>query len=101
MGMKELFIEATTTADVPSDPVGNKLPVAVIDAWNTSLDYDKSMKRKFSYYDVAFKTDQVTPGHKGQITRKQNELIRTIQDHNLDVNATVKTLARLYPPKHF
>lgn len=97
---RDLFLEITSSDAVPADG-GFKLPGDVVDAWKASLDYDKRMKRKFSYFDIAFKTDRVTRGHKGHITKTQNTLVRAIEAHGLDVNETVKRLYQFHPPRHF
>ena len=96
---KDMFTEITTSAAVPAD--GFKIPDCVVRAWKASLDYDRKMKRKFSYFDVAFKSKTMTPGHKGHMTRAQNKLVTTIKANNMDVNATIKQLYKLHPPKHF
>jgi hypothetical protein len=97
--IKDIFLEITTTADVPSTPTA--LPSCVIKAWNDMLDYDKRMKRKFSYFDVTAKTCTFTKGHKGHATRKQTVLIGRIKENGLDVDKTIGTLFKVYPPKHF
>jgi len=97
---KEIFLEITSSDSIPADAVV-QLPKDVIDAWNDSLDYDFKMRRKFSYYDVVFKSKSVGRGYKGHMTKQQNRLKRKIEFHKLDQNKTVKELFKLYPPKYF
>lgn len=94
-----ILSELTTSSAVPNIPAA--LPDGVIKAWKRTLDYDKTMKRKFSYYDVLFKTKNVTAGHKGHVTRAHNKLKSEIENNGLDVNETVKRLYKLHPPTHF
>jgi hypothetical protein len=95
-----LLSEVTTSSAVPNAPAG-QLPQPIITAWNRTLDYDRKMKRKFSYFEVAYKKGSMTSGFKGHMTRAQNGLIKAIEDHDMDVNSTIKKLYQLYPPKHF
>lgn len=95
--IKEKFLEITTSMDIPETP----LPLDVIDKWNKTLDYDFSMKRKFSYFDIVLKTKNVGRGFKGHLTKTQNGLNKAIEFHKLDPKATMKQLYHLYPPKYF
>lgn len=97
MKFKEKFLEITGTNSIPSTPI----PMDIVDAWKKTIDYDFRLKRKYSYYDVVFKTKNITSGFKGHVTRSQNKLKQVIDDNKLDHNETVKRLYRLHPPKHF
>lgn len=91
--------EITTTSAIPSDAI--KIPDDVIKKWNKTLDYGFKMRRKFTYYDVVFKTKRLNRGYKGHLTRTDNDLRKAIEFHKLDPHKTVKQLYHLYPPKYF
>jgi len=95
--IKEKFLEITTAASIPQ----TVLPQDVVSSWKKSIDYDFAMKRKFSYYDILFKTKNVGRGHKGHMTKTQNGLEKAMTFHKLDPQKTIKQLYDLYPPKYF
>ena len=87
----EILREETTSQDIPE---------TVVNAWKKMIDYDMKMKQKFSYFDVTFKSKNLTTGHKGHMTKTNNEFEKLMKDFDLDPNQTVKRLMNLYPPKY-
>ena len=92
MDFQKILDEVTVAGDVA-------IPDVILGNWNKANEYNYAMKQKFSWYSVWFKDKDVTRGHKGQMTKTENRLIKSIEDAGLDVNKTIAKLYNLCPPR--
>lgn len=79
----------------------DSLPQEIVDKWEKLLKYDFKLKKKFNYFDVTFRSENLTKGYKSHVTRYVNKLTSLIKQYNLDTEETLKKLQSSFPSKHF
>lgn len=98
--IEEIFNEVLNEMTVTGDVATPDIPLGVVSSWKKMVDYTNMMNKKFTFHSVAYKTSDVSRGHKGHLTKFEKKFTKIVDDSKLDMNETVKRLMNIYPPKY-